>query len=483
MTIRRTKIVATLGPASSSPEVIEQLILAGMDVARLNFSHGEADDHRERARWVRELSAKHGRFVAIMGDLQGPKIRIARFREGSVTLSAGQPFTLSNDHPSEEGDSNIVGIDYPSLVQDCKPGDELLLDDGRVVLVVESVEEHAVHTTVTVGGPLSNNKGINRRGGGISAPSLTDKDKEDIKLAAELEMDYVAVSFPRYGSDIQQARKLVQEAGSKAWIVAKIERAEAVADDRALDAIIKVSDAVMVARGDLGVEVGDARLVGIQKRIIQHARTLNKLVITATQMMESMVSSPMPTRAEVSDVANAVLDYTDAVMLSAESASGNYPVQAVTAMARVCLGAEQEPTTTRSGHRLGETFNRCDETIALASMYAANHFPGVKAIISLTESGHTPLIMSRIRSSIPIFAFSPHRETQARVAMFRGVQTIPFDPAALPADKVSQSAVDELLKRDLVKPGDWVILTKGDSYHGTGGTNTMKILHVGEPLH
>src|SRR5690606_39436563 len=257
MTIRRTKIVATLGPASSSPEVIEQLILAGMDVARLNFSHGEADDHRERARWVRELSAKHGRFVAIMGDLQGPKIRIARFREGSVTLSAGQPFTLSNDHPSEEGDSNIVGIDYPSLVQDCKPGDELLLDDGRVVLVVESVEEHAVHTTVTVGGPLSNNKGINRRGGGLSAPSLTDKDRADILVAAELELDDVAVSFPRYGRDIEEARQLVRAAGSQAWIIAKIERAEAVADDEALDLLIRASDGVMVARGDLGVEVGD----------------------------------------------------------------------------------------------------------------------------------------------------------------------------------------------------------------------------------
>jgi len=478
MTKRRTKIVATLGPASSSPETIEQLILAGMDVARMNFSHGHADDHRQRVSLVRSLSEKHGRYVAIMGDLQGPKIRIARFKHDKVVLNVGQAFTLSKVHPTDAGDETIVGIDYPSLVQDCHPGDELLLDDGRVVLQVDHVEEQAVHTVVTVGGPLSNNKGINRRGGGISAPSLTDKDREDIKLAAALDMDYVAVSFPRYGSDIQEARKLVQASGSKAWIIAKIERAEAVADDRALDAIIKVSDGVMVARGDLGVEVGDARLVGIQKRIIQHARTHNKLVITATQMMESMISSPMPTRAEVSDVANAVLDYTDAVMLSAESASGQYPVQAVAAMARVCVGAEQEPTTTRSQHRLGETFTRCDETIALATMYAANHFPGIKAIISLTESGHTPLIMSRIRSGVPIYCYTRHPGTQRRAAMFRGVYTVPFDAAKIDPAQVSDQAIARLKEQSLLKKDDWIILTKGDFYSNSGGTNGMKILKV-----
>ena len=476
--VRRTKIVATLGPASSSPERIGALIAAGMDVARLNFSHGGPDDHRERARLVRKLAAEQGRFVAIMGDLQGPKIRIARFADKQVLLTAGQPFTLSNSHPYDAGNAEIVGIDYPDLVKDCRPGDELLLDDGRVVLQVERVDGDAVHTTVTVGGPLSNNKGINRRGGGLSAPSLTDKDKADILLAAELEMDYVAVSFPRYGRDIDEARQLVRAAGSDAWLIAKIERAEAVADDEALDALIRASDGVMVARGDLGVEVGDAELVGIQKRIMQHARTLNKLVITATQMMESMISSPLPTRAEVSDVSNAVLDYTDAVMLSAESASGQYPVEAVQAMARVCLGAEKHPTTTRSHHRLGETFTRCDETIALAAMYAANHFPGVKAIIALTESGHTPLIMSRIRSGVPIYCYTRHQATQNRAALFRGVYTVPFDPTAFDPAQLSQAAIDELKKRGLVSAGDWVVLTKGDYYQDSGGTNGMKILTV-----
>lgn len=480
MSQRRTKIVATLGPATSHPDIIEKMILSGMDVARLNFSHGTADEHRERCETVRRKAKKHGRYVAIMGDLQGPKIRIARFKDGQVNLTVGQPFTLSNTYDKDAGTDTIVGIDYPSLVADCAPGDELLLDDGRIILRVERVDTDAVHTTVVQGGPLSNNKGINRRGGGISADSLTDKDRDDICVAAQLDLDYIAVSFPRYGRDIEQARTLIREAGSEAWIIAKIERAEAVADDAALNDIISASDGVMVARGDLGVEIGDARLVGIQKRIIRHARTLNKIVITATQMMESMINSPIPTRAEVSDVANAVLDYTDAVMLSGESAAGQYPVETVEAMARICVGAEQEPMAGRSQHRLGQTFNRCDETIALSAMYAANHFPGVKAIISLTESGLTPLIMSRIRSTIPIYCYTPDIRTQRRASLFRGVYAVPFDVTRFTPQEVGEHAILELKNHGLLESGDWVVLTSGDLYNlGTdtaGGTNTMKIL-------
>ncbi|WP_430491817.1 pyruvate kinase [Pseudomonas fulva] len=482
MTIRRTKIVATLGPASNSPEVIEQLILAGLDVARLNFSHGTPDEHKARARLIREIAAKNGRHVALLGDLQGPKIRIAKFANKRIELKVGDTFTFSTAHPLTEGNQDIVGIDYPDLVKDCGVGDELLLDDGRVVMRVETATADALHCVVIIGGPLSDHKGINRKGGGLTAPALTEKDKADITLAAEMDLDYLAVSFPRDASDMEYARKLRDESGGSAWLVAKIERAEAVADDETLDKLIAASDAVMVARGDLGVEIGDAELIAIQKKIIQHARRNNKAVIVATQMMESMIQNPMPTRAEVSDVANAVLDNTDAVMLSAESAAGSYPIEAVQAMARICLGAEKHPTSQRSSHRLHTTFERCDESIALAAMYTANHFPGVKAIIALTESGYTPLIMSRLRSHVPIFALSPHRATQARASMFRGVYPIDFDPASLPADKVSQAAVDELLKRGLVEQGDWVILTKGDSYHTIGGTNGMKILHVGDPL-
>lgn len=480
MARRRTKIVATLGPATSADSIIEKMIRAGVDVVRLNFSHGTADEHRQRCHAVRRIAKTLGHHVAIMGDLQGPKIRIARFLNKQVILQTGQAFTLSNDFDPDAGTERIVGIDYPDLVADCAPGDELLLDDGRIVLRVDRVDSNAVHTTVLQGGPLSNNKGINRRGGGISAASLTDKDRQDIRFAAELDVDYIAVSFPRYGADIHQARQLVRQAGSHAWIIAKIERAEAVADDEALDDIIGASDGVMVARGDLGVEIGDARLAGIQKRIIRHARTLNKVVITATQMMESMINSPMPTRAEVSDVANAVLDYTDAVMLSGESAAGQYPVETVAAMARICVGAEQEPTSGRSQHRLGETFSRCDETVALSAMYAANHFPGIKAIISLTESGHTPLIMSRIRSTIPIYCYTRSAATQRRAALFRGVYPVAFDASTIDPDSIGEHAIDELKQQGLLQSGDWVVLTRGDLHghnpHSSGGTNTMKIL-------
>ena len=482
MSFRRTKIVATIGPASSSPEVLEQLILAGMNVARLNFSHGSPDDHKGRASLIRELAARHGRHVALLGDLQGPKIRIAKFTGKRIELKVGDLFRLSMTHPRDAGTQEVVGIDYPDLVNDCRLGDELLLDDGRVVMKVEQASHDELLCRVLIGGPLSDHKGINRRGGGLTAPALTDKDKADIKLAAEMELDYVAVSFPRDAADMHYARSLLQQAGSDAWLVAKIERAEAVADDETLDGLIRASDGVMVARGDLGVEIGDAELVGIQKKIISHARRLNKVVITATQMMESMISSPMPTRAEVSDVANAVLDLTDAVMLSAESAAGQYPIEAVAAMARICLGAEKHPTSQKSGHRLGKEFQRCDESIALAAMYTANHFPGVKAIIALTDSGYTPMIMSRVRSAVPIFAFTPRRATQARVALFRGVETVPFDASKVAPELVSQAAVDELLKRGVVRPGDWVVLTKGDRENTTGGTNIMKLLHVGDKL-
>lgn len=479
MPLRRTKIVATIGPASSAPDTLKQLILAGMNVARLNFSHGNADEHRARALLIRKLAAELNQHVAIMGDLQGPKIRIARFTNKEINLQAGDPFRFSITHPRDAGTQDVVGIDYPDLVTDCSVGDELLLDDGRVIMRVEKVTADALDCRVTVGGPLSDHKGINRRGGGLTAPALTEKDKHDIRLAAELELEYLAVSFPRNAADMQLARRLCEEAQCQSWLVAKIERAEAVMNDDALNGLISASDAVMVARGDLAVEIGDAELVGIQKKIIAAARQQNKAVITATQMMESMIHSPMPTRAEVSDVANAALDYTDAVMLSGETAAGEYPVQAVAAMARICLGAEKNPIMRRSGHRVGQQFQRWDESIALAAMYTANHFPGVKAIIALTESGYTPLVMSRIRSPMPIYAFTSSPQTQARVALFRGVYTIPFDPSGPFTNSVSQAAVDELVKRGVVQENDWVILTKGDSFHTVGGTNTMKLLHVG----
>ncbi|WP_020679960.1 pyruvate kinase [Marinobacterium rhizophilum] len=479
---RRTKIVATLGPATEDAATLERLIAAGVDVVRLNFSHGSAEDHRQRADLVRKLAREQGRFVAILGDLQGPKIRIARFAAGPIELTDGQPFILDASLDKEAGDANRVGIDYEALVDDSRPGDILLLDDGRIELQVNQVVDREVRCTVLIGGPLSNNKGINRKGGGLSAAALTPKDEADIRTAAALNVDYLAVSFPRDADDMHLARKLMQAAGGNAYLVAKIERAEAVADLSVLDAIIEASDGVMVARGDLGVEIGDAELIGMQKHIIDRARALKRVVITATQMMETMISQPMPTRAEVFDVANAVLDGTDAVMLSAETAAGKYPVQTVQAMTRVILGAEKHPKAHVSDHRVHDQIIKVDESIALAAMYSANHLAGVKAIICMTESGDTPLLMSRIRSPLPIFAYSGNPRTQNRVTLFRGVTTVPFDSAEIPAEDVNAQAVSELQTRGIVSDGDLVIITKGNYVNAHGGTNTLKIVQVGDNI-
>ncbi|SFU93892.1 pyruvate kinase, partial [Halomonas korlensis] len=377
--IRRTKIVATLGPASDRDGVLEAMLNAGVDVVRLNFSHGSAEDHRQRLTRVREIADRLGRSVAALGDLQGPKIRIARFANGAVTLAEGQAFVLDMALDGDAGTAERVGCDYKTLADDVTAGDRLLLDDGRLVLDVTRVAGQQIHTRVVVGGKLSNNKGINKQGGGLSAPALTDKDKADLKTAVAIGVDYLAVSFPRSAADMAEARELLGAAGAEIGLVAKLERAEAVADTATLNGIIEASEAVMVARGDLGVEIGDAQLIGTQKRIIKQARTLNRAVITATQMMESMIESPLPTRAEVFDVANAVLDGTDAVMLSAETAAGDFPVETIEAMNRVCLGAERERVIQESGHRIHEGFSQIDETIALSAMYAANHLAGVGA--------------------------------------------------------------------------------------------------------
>ncbi len=479
---RHTKIVATLGPSTSSFAEIEAIILAGANVLRLNFSHGEADDHRKRAKIIREVAAKHNLFVAIMADLQGPKIRIARFKNQKIELVNGATFILNSNLGNEDGDQHQVGIDYLALITDSNIGDVLLLDDGRVVLEVTDVSEGKITTTVTTGGPLSNNKGINRLGGGLSAKALTDKDKADIIIAAEIAADYVAVSFPRDEHDMHEARALLQAAGSTAGLVAKIERAETIADNEVLDNIIRASEVVMVARGDLAVEIGDAALVGVQKHIIKRARSLNKAVITATQMMESMINSPMPTRAEVSDVANAVFDHTDAVMLSAETAAGQYPVQAVEAMDRICRGAESSPNIAKSGHRLNEQFDNIDETVALAAIYTANHLEGVKAIACMTESGATPKQATRLRTSLPVFALTDNPETQTKVAMYRNVHTIAFSSSKMQTNEINQLAIDEIVKTGCVKKGDLVVITKGDYVNAQGGTNTLKIIRVGDVI-
>ena len=475
---RRTKILTTLGPSTDTPEIIEELIKAGANVVRLNFSHGTAQDHIKRAKMVRAAAKKLNTYVGILGDLQGPKIRVARFKDSKIELTIGDTFVLAAQLDKDIGDKHQVGIDYKDLPNDVFPGDLLLLDDGRVQLKVTEIKGSKVITEVVIGGPLSNNKGINKQGGGLTADALTEKDKKDILTAAEIGVEYLAVSFPRNGDEMRYARNLAEKAGLKTKLVAKIERAEVVASDEALDDVILASDAVMVARGDLGVEIGDAELVAVQKNIISRSRTLNRIVITATQMMESMITSPMPTRAEVMDVANAVLDGTDAVMLSAETAAGQYPIETVKAMANVCLGAESHPSIVKSRHRVQEVFTSVEETVALAAMYAANHLKGVKAIVSLSESGATPQLMSRISSHMPIYCLSRHHNTLGAAALYRGVYSVYFDSTKIETENLSMSALAELKIQGHVQAGDVVMFTYGDSMETIGGTNTCKILTV-----
>lgn len=469
---RRTKIVATLGPASSDAKTLARMIEAGLDVVRMNFSHGTAAEHGKRVELVRSLARKAGRAVGVLVDLQGPKIRIGRFKEGKITLTAGAKFVL--DAECKLGDEHQVGLDYRKLPNDVRRGDTLLLDDGRVVLGVASVRGPRITTVVEQGGALSNNKGINRKGGGLTAPALTEKDKQDIKIAAELKADFLGISFPRTGADIRWARDLMHKAGGRALTVAKIERAEAIT---ALEDILDASDCIMVARGDLAVEVGDAIVPALQKRMLRLAHEKNRITITATQMMESMIHNPIPTRAEVSDVANAVLDGTDAVMLSAETATGKFPVETVAAMARVCVEAEKEDTLSQERRHTNPPAS-VEEAIARATVFTSNNLD-IKAVAAMTQSGKTVVLMSRMRTNVPIYAMSSVIETRRRVTLFRGVYPVKFKGARDP-EKALHMAEDELLARKVVRRGDYIVLTIGEPFGIAGGTNTMKIVKVGE---
>lgn len=471
--LRSTKIVATLGPSSSSPEALGALIAAGVDVVRLNFSHGTPDDHRARAKLVRDLAQQYRRPVGILVDLQGPKIRVGKFADGKITLVKGADFIL--DAACKLGNQERVGLDYPELPNDVHAGDVLLLDDGRVVLNVTAVKGPEIHTKVQVGGPLSNNKGINRKGGGLSAPALTDKDKADMITAADINADFLAISFPREAADIHLSRDLMKKAGGKSLIIAKIERTEAIEN---LEEILDASDGIMVARGDLGVEVGDAAVPALQKRMIRMAREMNKLAITATQMMESMITSPIPTRAEVSDVANAVLDGTDAVMLSAETASGQYPVETVESMVRICLEAERSNPILVDNEFLNRVFTRVDQSIAMAAIWTAHHLK-VKAIAALTESGSTALWMSRLNCGVPIFALTPDTAARNRMTLFRDVYPMLMPRSQPDRDMMLADAETVLMDQGAVDRGDLVVMTIGEPIGTPGGTNTLKIVHIG----
>ncbi len=472
--MRRTKIVATLGPATTSYESLLALVEAGVDVVRLNFSHGEPEDHRQRIETIQKAAKDADQIVAIMADMQGPKIRTGKFIDGSIELENDDKFILDLNCPLDQGCKERVGVTYKNLAQDLEPADVLLLDDGRIVLGVEKIEGQQIHTRVYNGGTLSNNKGINRRGGGLSAEALTEKDRADIKIAAELDVDYLAISFPRSAADVELARELLHQAGGEAGIIAKIERAEAL---ECIDEIIDASDAIMIARGDLGVEIGDAELPAAQKMLINRARERDTAVITATQMMESMINAPLPTRAEVFDVANAVIDGTDAVMLSGETAVGKYPVKVVNAMAGICKSAEQQRVIDGKSHRINTKFTRTDEAVAMASMYTANHLD-VEVIAALTETGATTLWMSRISSGISIYALSGIEKTLRKVKLYRGVYPSYFPVRADSHAKTNYYVVKHLMQKGVVKLDDHVIITKGDMVGDVGGTNAMKIVDV-----
>ena len=473
---RATKIVATLGPASSDPDLLEQMIRAGVNVVRLNFSHGKAQDHIDRATLVRAAAQRAGREVAIMADLQGPKIRVGKFAEGKVLLVAGAQFVLDASRV-EPGDIHGVGLDYKELPRDLKAGDILLLNDGLIVLIVDAVKGEQIQTTVNIGGELSNNKGINKQGGGLTAPALTAKDMEDIRTAMSFQADYVAVSFPQNASDMEMARQLCNVAGAqyrhKPGLIAKIERAEAIPN---LESICKASDGIMVARGDLAIEVGNAAVPALQKKMIRMARELDKLVITATHMMESMINNPVPTRAEVSDVANAVLDGTDAVMTSAETAAGRYPLETIVQMANICSEAEKAEDVKLDADFTGMTFSRIDQSIAMGAIFTAYHL-GCKAIVALTDSGSTPLWMSRHRIHIPIYALTPKLVTQRKMALYRNVRPLLMDQS-IERDMALVEAEAYLKERGIVSSGDIYAITCGEPMGAPGGTNMLKICRV-----
>ncbi|MEM1433722.1 MAG: pyruvate kinase [Pseudomonadota bacterium] len=474
---RGTKIVATVGPATDP--CLPKLLAAGVNVCRVNFSHGAAEEHRARVAAIRAAAQSGGHTVAILGDLQGPKIRIGQFQSGSITLEPGARFSIDAKLPLDAGTNDRVGTTYGDLAADVAPNDRLVLGDGLIELEVVAVESQEVACVVRVGGALGGGKGINKRGGGLSAGALTEKDRSDILLAAELGVDFLAVSFPRTGADMALARQLARDAGLECRLVAKLERAEAVASRAALKELILASDVVMVARGDLGIEIDYPALMGVQKFVINEARRLGRATITATQMMESMIDNPVPTRAEVLDVANAVVDGTDAVMLSGETAVGRYPIATVEAMVRVVKGAEASAGSSAS--RLHDApCEAVDEAIALAVMSVAARLGDVRAVVCFTASGNTPKLLSRYLSRIPIYAMVENPRILARVALYRGVQPVLFRPEQREYEAMNRQAVGWLESQGIIGPGDRVILAKGDLVEDRqpGGTNTMKIIQL-----
>lgn len=473
--LRRTKIVATLGPVSKELTVLTALLQAGVDVVRINFSHTDASAI-QLIKEVRAIAAEINHPVAVMADLQGPKIRIGHFKNKSILLIDGQDFTLDCNNDKLLGTEEEVAVLYPNLAKELAVGDYLLINDGLIELEVQQIRGSKIQCLVIEGGPLSDRKGLNRKGGGLAARTLTEKDINDLKTAVLAEVDYISLSFVKDAEDIRHARELIKDFGGKTTpIIAKIERSEALGN---LTEIIKEADAIMVARGDLGVEVGAAEVPAIQKHIIEQTRHLDKIVITATQMMESMISNPQPTRAEVSDVANAILDGTDAVMLSAETASGHYPIKVINMVNKTCISAEKHASLFYRTEKVEDCHHqRADQAIALATMHAANHFP-IQAIITLTESGDTALWVSRQHSVVPIFAVSANKRTIGRLCLVNNVFPIYLDYHQFTPEELNEQVLHELVKANYLSPQGYVLLTRGKYIGRAGGTNSLEIISL-----
>jgi pyruvate kinase len=454
--------------------MVKSLVDAGMDVARLNFSHGDYSDHEANYNYVRSASDATGRAVGILADLQGPKIRLGRFSTGATLWATGETVRITVEDVM--GVHDRVSTTYKNLAVDASPGDRLLVDDGNVGLVVDAIEGDDVVCKVTEGGRVSNNKGLSLPGMNVSVPAMSEKDIADLEFALKLGVDLIALSFVRSPADIEQVHEIMDRVGRRVPVIAKLEKPEAIAN---LEAIVLAFDAIMVARGDLGVELPLEEVPLVQKRAIQMARENAKPVIVATQMLESMIEHSRPTRAEASDVANAVLDGTDAVMLSAESASGQYPVETIAAMNRICIEAERTQPVNLDSDFLNRVFQRVDQSIALAAIFTAYHLK-VKAIASLTESGSTALWMSRLNCGVPIYALTAQTTTRYRCTLFRDVYPLMVKYVGENREELLAEAEAVLVRHGIVKEGDIIVLTIGEPIGKSGGTNTMKIVKVGE---
>ncbi|RNL70737.1 pyruvate kinase [Streptomyces sp. I6] len=472
--MRRAKIVCTLGPSTDSYEQIKALVDAGMDVARLNLSHGTHADHEERYRHVRKASDETGRSVGVLADLQGPKIRLGRFREGPVLLEHGDRFTITVE--PVEGDREICGTTYPGLAEDVTPGERILVDDGRVSLEVTAVDGPRVHTTVVEGGVISDHKGLNLPGVAVSVPALSGKDVDDLRWALRTGADVIALSFVRSGRDIEDVHRIMDEEGRRLPVIAKVEKPQAV---DGIDGIVAAFDGIMVARGDLGVEMPLERVPLVQKRAITLARRNAKPVIVATQMLDSMVDNSRPTRAEASDVANAVIDGTDAVMLSGETSVGKYPVETVRTMSRIVEAAEQEilarglpPLTERGKPRTQAG------SVARAAAEIGD-FLGARFLVAFTQSGDTVRRLSRYRSPIPLLAFTPDPATRSQLSLTWGVETF-LGPRVESTDAMVAQVDEELLRIGRTRHGDTVVITAGSPPGVAGSTNLVRVHHIGE---